>query len=1361
MHRFFDPVIRPLLEIVKPQSIVEIGAAEGRHTKKILSCCKDRGATLHCIDVKRQFEVEALQQEFPMLRFYEQPSVQALPTIGSMDMVLIDGDHNFYTVREELRIIAAKNGNGSPPMILLHDTSWPYGRRDAYERPEAIPETARKKYAKIGIDPDINQLKIGGFNDHVFHAEEYGNDGNGVLTAVEQFLVETDAAYLFTRIHGLHGLGVITPHARLDASKQLRQFLESCEASEPIAGVLMETERERISEQAQRSGLESAYRLLSTALTEARERSKQERETMTAALESERTVWRDRLREERDMFAEELSRERDRNEEAAERQREEHTWGTVLHTELERIKRSRSWRWTAPIRVMEAWIRSTIRSLPYYAFTIAGSAWKAVGSPFPGFMRRMRHELLGRLWPAHRTADWRLVTPEKVSLPDPADILQSMRTETLRFPHYDKPHISVVIPVHSHFEYTYACLRSIAHNTVLRYEVIVVDDGSTDRTQEMLGSLPNIRVIRQEESQGFIAACNAGAAIARGDYIVFLNNDTLVPPRWLGSLAETFQTHARVGLVGAKLIFPDGKLQEAGGVVWKDGSAANVGRGQDPRAPGFTFVRDVDYCSGACIMVPRALFQELGCFHKGYAPGYYEDTDLAFRIREAGYRVLYQPSCEVVHFGGVTAGTDLSQGMKRFQEINREKFKETWKDMLARHPAPGGLHDHRIRLRILVIDAEMPRPDRDSGSLRMDSLLSILKTEEAAVTFIPMNLANTNPYGDSLRRRGIRVLTHPHLSSIQAHLRAEGRSYDLIILSRLESASAYFDAVRSAAPRARIIFDTVDLHFLREEREGHIKQNAAILKRAKKHKKIEADLAERADAVLVVSEEEKIRLEAESPRARVFVLSNIHAIRPPETPFSQRRGILFLGSFRHPPNHDGIFWFVESVFPKVRTALPDAELMIIGEHVPDRLLTMRDQGIIALGHVENLHPYLETARLSVAPLRFGAGVKGKINMSMSAGLPVVATAIAAEGMHLVSGENVLLADTEERLAQAVVRLYSDEHLWNVLSQGSLQNVQEHFSTERAQAAVQEIFHALLPAANVAAAAASEPTPPVLIKTEQERPLLFFFGHHKCASSWMAKIMYAVSKHIGLKCGTFHNDREFRGTLEQTARASGDVLCYLNADRTYVQHLRNFRGIHLIRDPRDIIVSAYFSHLYTHPTENWPALEAHRAILRDLPKEQGLLLEMQFSNWVLRHMRNWNYRDPDILELKLREFTTVPTSFFIDAFTHLGLLSDQPCPVPYPGPTLTTVDLLRIIEMNNFSALAGGRARGIENLQSHYRKGTVGDWKNHFTEAHAAWFKENHGDLVTRLGFEQDDAWGVTPMQHALVNATSDVRLDVQ
>src|SRR5881296_1432284 len=265
-------------------------------------------------------------------------------------------------------------------------------------------------------------------------------------------------------------------------------------------------------------------------------------------------------------------------------------------------------------------------------------------------------------------------------------------TRPIEFPVHEQVEISIIISVFNQFRFTQACLASLQeHQGPERFEVIIVDDCSTDVTAEAVPRMPGVVYLRNETNSGFIVSCNRGAEKARGKYLVFLNNDTLVRDGWLSALLGTFAEEPQAGIVGSKLVYPDGRLQEAGGIIWGDASGWNYGNSDDPGKPEYNFLREVDYCSAATLMIPKLLFEAVGGFDEKYAPAYYEDTDLAFKVRRAGYKVLYQPLSEVIHYEGATGGTDLATGAKKHQEINRSTFITRWAAELANKPVNGDL----------------------------------------------------------------------------------------------------------------------------------------------------------------------------------------------------------------------------------------------------------------------------------------------------------------------------------------------------------------------------------------------------------------------------------------------------------------------------------------------------------------------------------------------------------------------------------------------------------------------------------------------------------------------------------------------
>ncbi|HEV7701328.1 MAG TPA: glycosyltransferase [Pyrinomonadaceae bacterium] len=613
------------------------------------------------------------------------------------------------------------------------------------------------------------------------------------------------------------------------------------------------------------------------------------------------------------------------------------------------------------------------------------------------------------------------------------------------------PRSSVIVLAWNEAEYTFQCLRSLLRKVDLsEHEIIVINNGSTDQTEQMLEFFSGlIRVVTNKENLGFVGGNNSGAAVAKGKYLVFVNNDTIVLDGWLEALIDTFEDDPRVGAAGSLFLYPDGRVQEAGSIVFSDGSAHHYGWGGSPKARKYLFAREVDYCSGASLMIRRDLFEQLGGYDERFAPIYYEDTDLCFGVRSLGYRVIYQPASKIIHFEGKTSGTDVNVGLKRYQVINKAGFIDKWKEVLKTahlekfdanvEAASDRRRDEPI---FLIFDERIPTPDRDAGSLRSVSIMKVLRQFGRPI-FVSVFGQSSTVYEEHLWKAGIQTLGSAFWRDIPSERVAA------VILSRPEVAEMFAGKVRRRFPNARIIYDMVDAHFVRLAREAEVTSDPGIAASARSHRRLELGLAKRSDVVWCNSSADEALLKRFAPGVNTAVVTTIHNLAENiGKSVENRKGLLFIGNMEHRPNRDGILYFLTEVWLLIRDRLGDVRLTIIGQGSDDEIMKFESEGVEVKGYVPDLSEFLADARVFIAPIRFGAGTKGKIGEALAAGLPVVTTAVGAEGMSLTDGENILIAADPASFAESVSRLYEDDALWKRVSKASVAHISDHFTPER-------------------------------------------------------------------------------------------------------------------------------------------------------------------------------------------------------------------------------------------------------------------------------------------------------------------------
>jgi GT2 family glycosyltransferase len=623
---------------------------------------------------------------------------------------------------------------------------------------------------------------------------------------------------------------------------------------------------------------------------------------------------------------------------------------------------------------------------------------------------------------------------ESLEAPELNEALDELEFE---FPSWDTPLVSIIVPVFNQYRMTVNCLESLRqHTDGVAYEVILGDDASTDLTRSIEQRIRGMALVRAETNGGFIRNCNAAADVARGQVLVFLNNDTAVTDGWLDAMLGVLSADESVGVVGPKLLFGAGKLQEAGGIIWQDASGWNYGRTDDPDAVEYNYQREVDYVSGACLMIRSSLWRQTSGFDEHFVPAYYEDVDVCFAVRELGYRVVYQPAATVFHFEGASNGTDTSQGIKKHQLVNQRKFREKWAAVLDRDHFPNGeqvfaARDRSRRKRtVVVVDHYVPFFDKDAGSRSVFQYLQLMVEMGFNVKFIGANFFPHQPYTDALQQMGIEVLVGEKAASgISRWLVGNAEHIHAVYLNRPHVAEQFLDDIDKMVPRPTVAFWGCDLHYLRTEREFAVTGDAKQEALAADWKTREYRIFDRVDCVYYPSDVEVAEIHAHRSdlNARVLPLYVMDQVQVPAYDAAGRAGILFVGGFGHPPNLDGISWFIEAILPLVRRAHPDVVLHIVGSNTPESIKAMDGEAIRVHGFVsdETLEQIYLQVRLAVIPLRFGAGVKGKVVEAIQRGVPAVTTSIGAEG--LPDAESVLaVADDEASFADEIIRVLDGE-----------------------------------------------------------------------------------------------------------------------------------------------------------------------------------------------------------------------------------------------------------------------------------------------------------------------------------------------
>jgi GT2 family glycosyltransferase/glycosyltransferase involved in cell wall biosynthesis len=640
----------------------------------------------------------------------------------------------------------------------------------------------------------------------------------------------------------------------------------------------------------------------------------------------------------------------------------------------------------------------------------------------------------------------------------------------ISFPQTADPKTSFVIVLHNRAELTLTCLLSILKTAGNNYEIIIVDNNSSDRTHLLLDKIEGVHIIKNQENLHFLKACNQAVERAQGEYLVFLNNDAILTPHTLQNAVEVFECYKskKVGALGGKIVLLDGTLQEAGSIIWNDGSCLGYERNQSPLQANTVFRRYVDYCSAAFLLTPRRLFEELGAFDEAYSPAYYEETDYALRLRKAGYKILYEPSVVVRHFE--FASSEQSEKAINLQKAHQSIFVDRHKDVLEEQSAPGKKQILEARIpsncretRVLFIDDQIPHVDMGSGFPRANKIVNLMTGMGYQVTIYSASFPYENEWDANYRDLYGTVEIAPVAGKRKFSTFWETHKdyFDLVWVSRPHNMDALYSTLKRQPGSFKLIYDAEAIFSLRTQLQKKVLDKKYSKRRLQKALENELALANHAHRVVTVTKEE-----AEVFRKRgseVYTLDISFALHPSVNSFNDREGLVFVGNMNGPesPNVDSILWFVHEVYPILQQKTGDVPVFFIGRSDAPNLSTLKENPLFHwLGVQEDLLPWMEKCRVALAPTRFSAGSPAKVFQYAAYGVPVMASDLIAKQSGLPEGEGIISAGVEDAgiFADRLAHLYSDEQLWKNVREHAIQYLREEKNESVFQRQLTKVLH---------------------------------------------------------------------------------------------------------------------------------------------------------------------------------------------------------------------------------------------------------------------------------------------------------------
>ncbi|AAW60371.1 Glycosyltransferase [Gluconobacter oxydans 621H] len=638
-------------------------------------------------------------------------------------------------------------------------------------------------------------------------------------------------------------------------------------------------------------------------------------------------------------------------------------------------------------------------------------------------------------------------------------ILPSLVRHPLDFTVHGVPEISVLMVVYDRVALTAQALASLRANYAGAIQLILVDSGSHDQTRHIGRMVRGATILRYRYNIGYLLGCNLALEKAEAPFVLYLNNDIRLYPDAIVNALKRLRSEAAIGAVGGKLIRTNMRLQEAGSIIWRDGATYGYLREDDPNLTTANFVRDVDYCSAAFLMVRTTLLRRLGGYDPRYTPAYFEDADLCVRILKAGMRIVYDPDVVIEHLEFGSSGAVGSHALIRG---NLKTFSRLQQDFL-RHQQPAHIRnavlarEHRVsqRKRILFIEDRLPLRRLGSGYVRSNDIIHEMTALGYQVTVFPVlprDQTAIDLFGDFPET--VELIVDRDLSSFADFIQERVGYYDLVWIGRthnlarllpllnessryLPSAGPILDTEVIATPRTLERIRVLDLP------EPDISFDDMLQQ--------ELDCARFCQQIIAVTSHDA-DLVRRAGYENVSVLGHELQLQPTPAPFETRHSILFFGAIHDEgtPNHDSLVWFVDSVLPILDRVLPpDVHFTIAGYVGPDVDMTVfsTNSRVEIVGPVGDPRELFDRHRVFVAPTRFAGGIPFKVHEAASYGLPQVVTTLLQEEVGWTDGAEILAApsDDPEAFAAAVERLYQDAELWETLRAGALAAVERDCS----------------------------------------------------------------------------------------------------------------------------------------------------------------------------------------------------------------------------------------------------------------------------------------------------------------------------